>query len=831
MTSTPEIARSLVSQGRASLEQMAEMGQTMVFEAKSAPDSRQYRMAAHDVLLRKDADETRTVSFIASDETVDRMGDIIRVKGWELRNYRKNPIILWQHNADQPIGTGSAKKGQTAGGTSALLVDITFAKAAAHPFAEQVFQLVKDKVLRANSVGFLPMQTTRPENDEERAALGLGPYGVVFEKAELFENSVVSVPANPSAVALAMGDMVQRSVLTQEQADLFLHDGLGAQPAEWFDTTRRSVHAIGDLGSQLRVAYEDADLGEDAEDLAALEEWAKSKGDMPQFRTMGGAVTREFDIEGQHIEAARLEHDWVSRWCSCEVKRLHNISTFVTHLDAGSFLPGLNDVGMAKYVTHDTRSLTRDGLEVPPSFDTVQLTEELAGDFLANGIHFIRSEGPDAVALAVKIQRTWGGYTCSVWSHIDRADEASKVLSRSWAWAEENHYRRGAAFTLSGEFISKSDDAWPDVFLDPENRKVVQTAIGNINAKGAKAANRGMIWQGPPGTGKTLTARVLRNEADATLIWCSTRDFMYSGGAEGIMRAFDLARRFAPAVIVLEDVERWLGNYVTDLLKTEMDGLARSTGVTTILTTNHPESLPKALIDRPGRFHDVLTFDLPGEGVRTAMFAKWLVELDAATTVDAVHESDGMSGAHVYELCAFAKSVAEQDNIPIHLAMRRAIEKLKRQREQIGEHQKAIGREGERNAAFSSLMLDSTGALLERGFPQTHTLGYVQTSATTNDTQIVPWQTLQLPAVGSTDVQTADALRGVITAQTEQTLATRQLVDVLSDLARKVLTLNGDAAVTPAPGDGGSGDEEIDPETLRSVSDALARLADTAARK
>lgn len=259
MKLTPELARKLISQGRASAEQLDDCGADFVFTAKSEPATMQHRLVARDVLIRKDTDETRTISFIASDETTDRMGDIVSVKGWDLRNFRSNPIILLQHNPDNPIGTGKATKGQKPGGDPALLMDITFAPADASAFAEQTFQLVKAGVLRANSVGFMPIKTTRPETAEERETMGLGPYGVKFDKAELFEDSVVSVPANPAAVALAMEGMVQRSVLTQDQADLFMHDGLGAQPSDYFDATRRTVHMLGNIGQQLRNALADGD--------------------------------------------------------------------------------------------------------------------------------------------------------------------------------------------------------------------------------------------------------------------------------------------------------------------------------------------------------------------------------------------------------------------------------------------------------------------------------------------------------------------------------------------------------------------------------------------
>ena len=42
--------------------------------------------------------EKRTLHMIATDETKDRDGDVIKVKGWDFDNYRKNPVFLWAHN-------------------------------------------------------------------------------------------------------------------------------------------------------------------------------------------------------------------------------------------------------------------------------------------------------------------------------------------------------------------------------------------------------------------------------------------------------------------------------------------------------------------------------------------------------------------------------------------------------------------------------------------------------------------------------------------------------------------------------------------------------------
>ena len=46
-----------------------------------------------------------SLSYVLSDDTVDRMGDVIDPAGWDLKWFKKNPIALFQHNGGFPIGT------------------------------------------------------------------------------------------------------------------------------------------------------------------------------------------------------------------------------------------------------------------------------------------------------------------------------------------------------------------------------------------------------------------------------------------------------------------------------------------------------------------------------------------------------------------------------------------------------------------------------------------------------------------------------------------------------------------------------------------------------
>jgi len=141
------------------------------------------------------ASSERRVRFVASDETVDRYGDIIRASGWQLDNYRKNPVLLAAHDTDLfPIG----RVDPVAVEGTKLVAHAQFAPEGTSTVADAVWSLVDKGFMQAVSVGFLPLAPPNPIFNEDKSLTG-------FEwiAQELLELSVVSVPANPNALALA----------------------------------------------------------------------------------------------------------------------------------------------------------------------------------------------------------------------------------------------------------------------------------------------------------------------------------------------------------------------------------------------------------------------------------------------------------------------------------------------------------------------------------------------------------------------------------------------------------------------------------------------------
>jgi hypothetical protein len=217
--------------GVATPDELASIKAEDVYAIKS--DAEHVRVRASTT--RKSADkEARTVEHVASDETPDRMGDVIRVKGWQLDNFLKNPVLLRHHNNEAlPLGIVTDVRKGRADGRAALLANSQFFEDEKQDEAGRILaRLVLDGDMPAVSVGFMPLKVRRPEDEAERKELGVGEYGVLYESAELLELSVVTVPANPAALMRRLDSMVEAGEVEKS---------LAAMVAKTFEPSSRVV--------------------------------------------------------------------------------------------------------------------------------------------------------------------------------------------------------------------------------------------------------------------------------------------------------------------------------------------------------------------------------------------------------------------------------------------------------------------------------------------------------------------------------------------------------------------------------------------------------------
>jgi HK97 family phage prohead protease len=128
-------------------------------------------------------DGTIKIAGLASTTDIDRVGDVILSSAWDnggIENFKKNPIILYNHNHSKPIGRATSLSVSEKG--LALEAKISSAD-------KEIQQLIKDGVLSTFSVGFRIKDADYIEETD----------GLKIKDVELYEVSVVSIPCNQNA--------------------------------------------------------------------------------------------------------------------------------------------------------------------------------------------------------------------------------------------------------------------------------------------------------------------------------------------------------------------------------------------------------------------------------------------------------------------------------------------------------------------------------------------------------------------------------------------------------------------------------------------------------
>jgi cell division protease FtsH len=279
-------------------------------------------------------------------------------------------------------------------------------------------------------------------------------------------------------------------------------------------------------------------------------------------------------------------------------------------------------------------------------------------------------EGPLAVLVHRGQAHRPGGGGLTVQAGARDPDLAARFLGDLRALMEEHDVFRGQLLTIevdrSGSrkivFLERPDmDASQLVLPEGLLDRIVRHVVGpsdhreELLAMGRHLA-RGLLLWGPPGTGKTHTVRYLTGLLeDATVV-------VLSGPSLGFVGAFgNLARRLAPAVVVLEDVdlvaqERLAGPFGSNPLlfelMNEMSGLAADADVAFVLTTNRPDTLEPALAARPGRIDLALEIPLPAAAERRRLLELYGrgLDLDPALVEDAVGRTEGATASFFREL-------------------------------------------------------------------------------------------------------------------------------------------------------------------------------------
>src|SRR6266700_2511257 len=215
---------------------------------------------------------------------------------------------------------------------------------------------------------------------------------------------------------------------------------------------------------------------------------------------------------------------------------------------------------------------------------------------------------------------------------------------------------------------SKTAVTWDDVAGVDEVRAELQEVVDflrnprRFERLGARVP-KGILLHGPPGTGKTLLAKAIAGEAGASFYMQSASAFieMFAGlGAARIRKLFEEARRNAPAIVFIDELDavgasrtghgfnREQDQTLNQLL-VELDGFEERDQVVVMGASNRLQDLDSALL-RPGRFDRQVLIDSPDLVGREEILAVHTRGKPLAADVDVkliARQTSGLTGAEL----------------------------------------------------------------------------------------------------------------------------------------------------------------------------------------
>lgn len=273
---------------------------------------------------------------------------------------------------------------------------------------------------------------------------------------------------------------------------------------------------------------------------------------------------------------------------------------------------------------------------------------------------------------------SWQEGSCRVKHYWILADEEEVAKNFFTAVAEWNSQIRSEILVFEHGYWSKEPDLFESIknadfdnlILAGTLKSEIQSDIINffnrsdLYQKYKLPHKRGLLFIGFPGNGKTHTVKSVVNLMEKPCLY--VRNFnssSYMGTPEeNIQHVFKRARESAPCILVLEDLDALINQQNRSFFLNEIDGFSSNQGILILATSNYPERIDPALLDRPGRFDRKFYFDLPALKERADYIRMWngddldsSMRLSEEAITRIAESTDGFSFTYLREVCLFSR--------------------------------------------------------------------------------------------------------------------------------------------------------------------------------
>ena len=335
--------------------------------------------------------------------------------------------------------------------------------------------------------------------------------------------------------------------------------------------------------------------------------------------------------------------------------------------------------GVQRYLLLGTLKNANLSIE-PIEWETIEATDGELVNVPSNPVYLLRYNDRPFLAKASQLQETYGyhdeeslssGVTGALELFAKSLDDANEITQWLNTQASAHSIYRGKMLLVASPNdgrvgqtvrIQSRPEQSRDAIVLPKKIVAIAERLVLSNSKHRQqlsaighSANLGLLLHGPPGTGKTLLTRYLIDCCQEHTVIVPT-----DMSVETLRECFRLANYLQPAILVLEDVDLLAqdrnASFKVDGLQelmNQMDGLAPSSDVTVMMSTNRPEVLEPALATRPGRVSQTIEFPLPDANDREKLLKLFFAEVNIQDIEleSWVQRTDGASPAFLKELC------------------------------------------------------------------------------------------------------------------------------------------------------------------------------------